>query len=206
MGQRAVKNLTVEIHHRPPAEVVPIDAGGHRERVLDRRDELIIEHMDKIPAVARRLLRVLPPSWTLDDLIGPGQLALIDVATRYRPSQHPGCSFWLFASQRIRGAMLDAVRGPHRYRENNAAIDDAPEPATLPEMEASIDGQRLIERVAGAIHQLPAREREVVTRHYGPTEESLESVGRGLRISGERARQIRCAAIDHLRQLLRSAS
>lgn len=50
----------------------------------------------------------LPSSIDIDDLIQAGSLGLLDARQRYDPDQ--GASFDTYAAQRIRGAMLDALR------------------------------------------------------------------------------------------------
>ena len=73
------------------------------------RDALVIAHAGLVVAIARRLKSRLPPSFDLDDLIGVGNIALLQAATRYRPGDHAGTPFSVYARQRIRGAMLDSV-------------------------------------------------------------------------------------------------
>lgn len=70
--------------------------------------QLLDEHL---PAVRRQALALqvkLPSSVELDDLIQAGTLGLLDAMHRYDPSA--GASFATFASQRIRGAMIDELR------------------------------------------------------------------------------------------------
>ena len=76
------------------------------------RDELVIEHVDLVKAVANRLARRLPSSVETVDLTSVGMLGLIDAAGRYRPSL--GVPFDAFASKRVLGAMLDELRSLDR--------------------------------------------------------------------------------------------
>ncbi|MEP6655800.1 MAG: RNA polymerase sigma factor FliA [Betaproteobacteria bacterium] len=58
--------------------------------------------------MAYHLTAKLPPSVAIDDIVQAGMIGLMDAATRYQEGQ--GAQFETFASQRIRGAMLDELR------------------------------------------------------------------------------------------------
>jgi RNA polymerase sigma factor for flagellar operon FliA len=58
--------------------------------------------------MAHHLAAKLPPSVDIDDIIQAGMIGLMDAASRYQEGQ--GAQFETFASQRIRGAMLDELR------------------------------------------------------------------------------------------------
>ena len=68
----------------------------------------------------------LPACVELDDLIQAGTIGLLDALKRFDANQ--GASFATFASQRIRGAMLDELRSrdwvPRRVRRNARALDE----------------------------------------------------------------------------------
>ena len=78
-------------------------AHGH----LDR-DALIRQHATLVRRIAQHMIAKLPPNVELDDLIQVGMIGLADALSRYEASQ--GVQFETFASQRIRGAMLDELR------------------------------------------------------------------------------------------------
>ena len=58
--------------------------------------------------LALQLIAKLPASVELDDMIQAGMLGLLDAANRYQDNQ--GAQFETYASQRIRGSMLDELR------------------------------------------------------------------------------------------------
>jgi RNA polymerase sigma factor for flagellar operon FliA len=58
--------------------------------------------------IAHHMIAKLPPNVELDDLIQVGLIGLNDALTRYEVTQ--GVQFETFATQRIRGAMLDELR------------------------------------------------------------------------------------------------
>ena len=73
------------------------------------RDQLIYDHVDLVWIIARRLVRRLPSSVDLDELISVGTVGLIDAIDRFDPSR--GVPFKGFADIRIRGSMVDYLRG-----------------------------------------------------------------------------------------------
>ncbi|GHA84687.1 RNA polymerase sigma factor FliA [Modicisalibacter luteus] len=82
-----------------------------------------------LPIVRRQALALqvkLPASVELDDLIQAGMLGLLDSLGRYDSSQ--GASFTTYASQRIRGAMIDELRSrdwvPRSVRRNAREIEE----------------------------------------------------------------------------------
>ncbi|MFA5679122.1 MAG: RNA polymerase sigma factor FliA [Pseudomonas sp.] len=89
------------------------------------QESLIKEYL---PAVRRQALALqvrLPASIELDDLIQAGVIGLMDALGRYDASA--GASFATFASQRIRGAMIDELRTrdwlPRSVRRNARSLD-----------------------------------------------------------------------------------
>ncbi len=75
---------------------------------LQRRDQLVMEHVGLVKTMAQRLAQRLPSQVEMNDLMSVGVLGLIDAAGRYRPSS--GVPFEAFARRRVHGAMLDALR------------------------------------------------------------------------------------------------
>lgn len=78
------------------------------QTTLVNRDQLVLNHVGLVKAMAHRLAQRLPAQVEMTDLIGVGVLGLIDAAGRYRPSM--GVPFDAFARRRVQGAMLDALR------------------------------------------------------------------------------------------------
>ncbi|WP_411886780.1 RNA polymerase sigma factor FliA [Polaromonas sp. YR568] len=69
---------------------------------------LLAQHAPLVRRLALQLIARLPASVELDDLIQVGMLGLLDAAEKYQDDQ--GAKFETYASQRIRGAMLDELR------------------------------------------------------------------------------------------------
>ena len=70
--------------------------------------ELLAQHAPLVRRLALQMIARLPASVELDDLIQVGMMGLLDAAEKYQDDQ--GAKFETYASQRIRGAMLDELR------------------------------------------------------------------------------------------------
>jgi RNA polymerase sigma factor FliA len=73
-----------------------------------RRDQLIVEHLPLVTAIAAHIQRSLPVHVELDDLIHAGTMGLVDAATKYLDDKE--VAFPTYAKYRIRGAILDGLR------------------------------------------------------------------------------------------------
>lgn len=91
-----------------------------------RQRDLFDEHLPLVRRQALSLQVRLPASVELDDLIQAGMIGLLDAVSRFDAGQ--GASFATFASQRIRGAMLDELRSrdwvPRSVRRNTRLLDE----------------------------------------------------------------------------------
>lgn len=90
------------------------------------QDDLVREYM---PVVRRQALAMqvkLPANVDLDDLIQAGMMGLLDALGRFDSTA--GTTFMSFASQRIRGAMIDELRSrdwlPRSVRRSARAVDE----------------------------------------------------------------------------------
>jgi len=70
--------------------------------------DLLTQYTPLVRRLALQLIAKLPASVELDDLIQVGMIGLLDAASRYQDDR--GAKFETYASQRIRGAMLDELR------------------------------------------------------------------------------------------------
>lgn len=70
--------------------------------------DLLTQYAPLVRRLALQLIAKLPASVELDDLIQVGMMGLLDAGSRYKDDQ--GAKFETYASQRIRGAMLDELR------------------------------------------------------------------------------------------------
>ncbi len=72
-------------------------------------DSLLKQYSPLVRRLAHQMIAKLPANVEIDDLIQVGMIGLADALTRFDAEQ--GVQFETFATQRIRGAMLDELRG-----------------------------------------------------------------------------------------------
>jgi RNA polymerase sigma factor for flagellar operon FliA len=91
------------------------------------KDHLLVDHAPLVKRLAHQMRAKLPPSVEVDDLIQAGMIGLLDAVNRYEETH--GAQFETYAVQRIRGAMLDELRGsdwlPRSIRQNMRKIETA---------------------------------------------------------------------------------
>jgi RNA polymerase sigma factor FliA len=73
-----------------------------------RRDEVVLEHLPLVKAIAVRVHENLPVHVDLEDLVHAGILGLFDAATKFNPEKQ--VAFSSYAKHRIKGAILDSLR------------------------------------------------------------------------------------------------
>ncbi len=72
-------------------------------------DSMLKQYSPLVRRLAHQMIAKLPANVEIDDLIQVGMIGLTDALSRFDASQ--GVQFETFATQRIRGAMLDELRG-----------------------------------------------------------------------------------------------
>ncbi len=91
------------------------------------REQLILEHLPQVKLIARRIHERLPVSVSLDDLISTGVVGLIAAIDRYDASHD--VKLKTYAEYKIRGAILDSLRGldwaPRQQRKRAKQIEAA---------------------------------------------------------------------------------
>ncbi|TAN71902.1 MAG: RNA polymerase sigma factor FliA [Gallionella sp.] len=75
---------------------------------LNDKDQCLREYAQLVKRIAHQMMARLPYSVQIDDIIQAGMMGLLDAASRY--NEFHGAQFETYASQRIRGAMLDELR------------------------------------------------------------------------------------------------
>ena len=73
-----------------------------------QRDQIVLENLPLVKAIAVRVHENLPVHVDLDDLVHAGILGLFDAATKYDPEKM--VSFSSYAKHRIKGSILDSLR------------------------------------------------------------------------------------------------
>src|SRR5262249_40441112 len=93
----------------------------------EERERLILEHLPQVRLIARRIHERLPDSVSLDDLVSTGTLGLISAIDHFNPAHN--VKLKTYAEYKIRGAILDSLRGldwaPRQQRKKSKQIEAA---------------------------------------------------------------------------------
>lgn len=93
----------------------------------DDRERLILDHLPQVRLIARRIHERLPESVNLEDLVSTGILGLISAIDRFDPAHN--VKLKTYAEYKIRGAILDSLRGldwaPRLQRRRSKQIEAA---------------------------------------------------------------------------------
>jgi RNA polymerase sigma factor for flagellar operon FliA len=86
-----------------------------------------MEHLPQVRLIARRIHERLPDSVSLEDLISTGIVGLISAIDRFDPTHN--VKLKTYAEYKIRGAILDSLRGldwaPRQQRKRTKRIENA---------------------------------------------------------------------------------
>jgi RNA polymerase sigma factor for flagellar operon FliA len=93
----------------------------------DERERLILEHLPQVRLIARRIQERLPENISLEDLVSTGVIGLISAIDNF-DSRH-NVKLKTYAEYKIRGAILDSLRGldwaPRQKRRKAKQIEAA---------------------------------------------------------------------------------
>jgi RNA polymerase sigma factor FliA len=93
----------------------------------DEREQLILQHLPQVRLIARRIQERLPENISLDDLVSTGVIGLIAAIDNFDPSHK--VKLKTYAEYKIRGAILDSLRGldwaPRQRRRQAKRIEAA---------------------------------------------------------------------------------
>src|SRR6478752_1361519 len=97
------------------------------EMTDEERERLILEHLPQVRLIARRIQERLPDNISLDDLVSIGVIGLISAIDNFDPSHN--VKLKTYAEYKIRGAILDSLRGldwaPRQKRRKAKQIEAA---------------------------------------------------------------------------------
>jgi RNA polymerase sigma factor FliA len=146
--------------------IVPVDP--------ELREKLILEHLPQVKLIARRIHERLPVSVSLDDLISTGVIGLIAAIDRY-DIRHD-VKLKTYAEYKIRGAILDSLRGldwaPRQQRKRSKQIE-----AAIAVLEQEHQRTPTEEEIAGYLNLSVGEYQDWLTEIRGLTLGSLENAG-----------------------------
>ena len=93
----------------------------------EERERLILEHLPQVRLIARRIQERLPDNINLEDLVSTGVIGLISAIDHFDPRHN--VKLKTYAEYKIRGAILDSLRGldwaPRQKRRKAKQIESA---------------------------------------------------------------------------------
>jgi len=93
----------------------------------EERERMILEHLPQVRLIARRIHERLPESVSLDDLVSTGTIGLISAIDKFDLAHN--VKLKTYAEYKIRGAILDSLRGldwaPRQQRRRSKQIEQA---------------------------------------------------------------------------------
>ena len=171
--------------YRPPGDSFAI--GGIRLT----REEIIHKYLHLVKYVAGKISTNLPPHVEINDLINEGILGLIDAIHKYDDSR--GVKFETYATTRIGGAILDALRAmdwvPRAVRQKARELERA-----FSELEARLGRVPEDGEVAKALHVSVKDYHSLLLKIRSTTVTSLEEF-----LPNEKGHEI--ALLDTLRDI-----
>lgn len=94
---------------------------------LQDKNQCLRDYAPLVKRIAHQMMSKLPYSVQIDDIIQAGMIGLLDAASRY--DEIHGAQFETYATQRIRGSMLDELRSadwlPRSLRREMRRIEQA---------------------------------------------------------------------------------
>jgi RNA polymerase sigma factor FliA len=85
-----------------------VSARRQDRQTKKQRDQIVLDHLPLVKAIAIRVHESLPVHVDLDDLIHAGVMGLFDAVTKYDGDKN--VQFHSYAKHRIKGAILDSLR------------------------------------------------------------------------------------------------
>jgi len=138
------------------------------------REQLILEHLPQVKLIARRIHERLPGSVSLDDLISTGVIGLIAAIDRYDATHD--VKLKTYAEYKIRGAILDSLRGldwaPRQQRRRSKLIE-----ASIASLEQQYQRTPTEDEIAAHLGLSVAEYQNWLSEARGLTLGSLENAG-----------------------------
>lgn len=149
--------------------------------------------------IARSIASRLPSTFDIADLEQIGRIALLEACRKHDPERD--ITFLIYLRQRIRGAMLDHVRGAPYREAGHAQLDMEWESPFLPRTEEKSSDPFL----SRSVDALPPRQRKVLDLRFCEGLSQNETAA-ALGVSRRTARREEASAIAELRRRLKRAA
>lgn len=100
--------------------MVEYSKNNYEEEIKREQDQLAIDYLPAVKAIAFKLKERLPSSIEINDLISIGIEELVKLSRRYDKSLND--SFWGYAKKRVYGSMLDFLRSLDTISRGNRRL------------------------------------------------------------------------------------
>lgn len=162
-------------------------ANAYVDELKHKEDELAIQYLPAVKAMAFRLKERLPSSIDFCDLTAIGTEELVKLARRYDVSQND--SFWGYAKTRVYGAMLDYLRSLDMVSRSNRKLikmidkavseymadhEEEPDNAQLAQMLGESEEKINEARIASEIYAVMPIDEQLSLANEGSTLETIE--------------------------------
>ena len=144
------------------------------EAACSERERLILGHLSQVRLIARRIHHKLPESVCLEDLVSTGTVGLISAIDNFNPVHN--VKLRTYAEYKIRGAILDSLRGldwASRDRRRKAKQIEA----AIASVEQRLRHTPAEEEIAGELQLGLVEYREWLVDIQGLTLNSLDYAG-----------------------------
>jgi RNA polymerase sigma factor FliA len=156
------------------AKATRVESYATANGTAEIREQLILEHLPQVKLIARRIHERLPGSVSLDDLISTGVVGLIAAIDRYDAAHD--VKLKTYAEYKIRGAILDSLRGldwaPRQQRRRAKLIE-----AAIASLEQQYQRTPAEEEIAAHLGLPVAEYQDWLSEVRGLTLGSLENAG-----------------------------
>ncbi len=92
----------------------------YSQQIKQEQDDLVLQYLPAVRAMAYRLRERLPASVDVNDLISIGTEEMIKLSRRYDKEQND--SFWGYGKKRVYGSMLDYLRSLDTMSRSNRRL------------------------------------------------------------------------------------
>jgi RNA polymerase sigma factor (sigma-70 family) len=168
---------------------------------IRQRPNYVEENLELVKPIALSVIRRLPPSFELDDLIQAGHMGLLDAAAKYNSKMN--VPFRFYASIRIRGAILDTCTRRHYRNSTHAEMEAAcyEVPSKVEAIDVGIHRKQMATKLKAALALLTPEDQKVITLYFARNDK-LSVIGKRLGVCEMRASQLVKTAKEHLRERL----
>ena len=174
------------------------------ERIDTLRQRIVRANLRLVVSIAKKHVGWSPAFF---EVISDGNISLMRAVEKFDYAR--GTKFSTYATWAVMKNYARSIPEEHylglRYMTGQEGLLDS-KPAAQPEEVYQSDRQHVRELIEASLEELPEREREIVSQHFGLGSKgkkvTLEQLGQRFGVTKERVRQIELRALARLREVL----